>query len=53
MSIAPGMTSIAISASRQFSVISTPIAMNSRMNEMEGETIAPSAAARSSCPRRP
>ena len=41
MSIAPGMTAIAIIASRQFSVSSTPIAMNSRMNEMDGETMAP------------
>ena len=41
MSIAPGMTSIAIIARRQFSASSTPIAMNSRMNEMVGETMAP------------
>ena len=40
ISIAPGMTSIAISASRQFSVSRTPIAMNSRMTEIAGETIA-------------
>ena len=30
-----------MTASRQFSVSSTPIAMNSRMNETVGETIAP------------
>ena len=40
MNIAPGMTAIAISASRQLSAISTPIAMMSRMMEIDGETMA-------------
>ena len=40
MSIAPGMIAIAVSASRQFSAISTPIAISSRMIEIAGETIA-------------
>ena len=40
MSIAPGITSIAMIASRQFSVSRTPTAMARRMSEIDGETIA-------------
>src|SRR5437763_28761 len=40
MNMAPGMTTIAVSASRQFRVSSTPIAMTRRMTARAGDTIA-------------
>jgi len=39
-SMMPGMTAMAVRASRQFSASSTPTAMTSRRTEMAGDTIA-------------
>jgi hypothetical protein len=40
MNMAPGMTAIAMSASRQLSAMRTPTAITSRMIEIDGDTMA-------------